>query len=87
VETISSELVPVRDANVRLESTTLNPQYDVTLVTDEFGYVYFPENTTDELVNGETYDITVTVTDYDEKTDTIEIDGLTQQDVIITLSS
>ena len=87
VETIDSEAVPVRDANVRLESTTLDPKYDVTLVTDEFGYVYFPENTTDELVNGETYDITVTATDYDEATDTIEIDKLTQKDVTITLSS
>ncbi len=86
IETIGSDSVPVRDANVRLESTTLNPKYDVTLVTDEFGYVYFPENTTDGLVNGETYDITVTATDYDETTDTIEIDKLTQKDITITLS-
>ena len=87
VETINGESVPVKDASVRLENTNLNPAYDVTLITDEFGYVYFPENTTNTLVNEETYNITVTADDYNEKTDTIEIDKLTQKEITITLSS
>jgi len=87
VETIDSEDVPVVESTVQLKNTTVNPAYDVTLTTDAFGYVYFPENTTDVLVNGEEYDITVTAEDYTTKTDTIIIDELTTKNITITLSS
>jgi prepilin-type N-terminal cleavage/methylation domain-containing protein len=86
VETINSEQIPVVDASVQLERTDA-PTYDVTLTTDEFGYVYFPEDTSSPLVNGETYDITVNADDYDEETDTITVDELTTKDITITLSS
>ncbi len=87
VEIVDTETVPVGEASVKLESTTLDPVYEVTLTTDEFGYVYFPENKTEELVDGEDYNITVIVEDYDEETDSIEIDKLTQKEIELTLSS
>jgi len=87
VEIVDTETIPISGANVKLTSTTLNPVYEVTIVTDEFGYVYFPENTTEALVNNEDYDVTVTAEDYDEETDSIKIDKLTQKEIELTLSS
>jgi hypothetical protein len=66
--------IPVADASVTLERTD-TPLYDTTLTTDESGYVFFPENSTDTLTESETYNITVTKDGYDDNTsETIEID-------------
>ena len=69
--------IPVAGVNVKLERAD-TPLYDTTLITDESGYVFFPENSTDGLTEGEEYNITVTKDGYDDNTsETIEInDGL-----------
>ncbi|XLQ19909.1 MAG: prepilin-type N-terminal cleavage/methylation domain-containing protein [Candidatus Moraniibacteriota bacterium] len=87
IEIIDAESVPIEGASVKLQSTTLDPVYEVTLITDEFGYVYFPENTTDTLVDGEDYNIVVNAEEYDEETDSIEISELTEKEIALILSS
>jgi prepilin-type N-terminal cleavage/methylation domain-containing protein len=73
--------VPIDLATVQLKNATLG--YDVSLQTDMYGYVFFPENATDVLENGKTYDVVVNATGYEELTDTIVIDKLTQQELIL----
>ncbi len=62
---------PLMGAEVQLENTGL--AYDVTLTTDQYGYVYFPA-TLPELSAG-TYDLSVTLTGYGDETDTVTING------------
>jgi len=75
----SATASPIEGAEVRLENSTLG--YDVALLTDKYGYVYFPENATDILQNGETYQISVSKSGYDSKTDNIAISQLTNKSI------
>ncbi len=62
---------PLSGASVRLENTTL--VYDVTVVTDQYGFAYFP-TALPALVAG-TYNITVTLAGYVDETDTVNVNG------------
>lgn len=66
-----ADSTPLMGAEVQLENTGL--AYDVTLTTDQYGYVYFPA-TLPELSAG-TYDLSVTLTGYGDETDTVTING------------
>ena len=86
VETNGSETNAISEATVKLESTTLDPKYEVTITADEFGYVYFPESESEPLVNGEMYIVTVEAEDYNQEMDTITIDELTSKEISLTPS-
>lgn len=75
-------LTPIIGANVKLSNATL--LYDVTLTTDKYGYVYFPENITTPLQNGETYDVEVTAVNYQDATDNIVINKFTTKTISLT---
>jgi hypothetical protein len=66
---------PVEGGVVKLENTGLG--YNVEKATDSYGYAYIPRDAAETLINGTTYNITVTHTDYDTKTDTVTINNLT----------
>jgi len=72
---------PILGANVQLRNAILG--YDVTLTTDKYGYVYFPENMTTLLQNGENYEVLVSATNYRNETTDITINGLTNKEIAI----
>ncbi len=72
----------VEGAHINLKNNTLS--YDVTLDTDKYGTVYFPETLDVPLQNGETYDLKITADGYDDLTDTITINKYTNKDVTLT---
>jgi prepilin-type N-terminal cleavage/methylation domain-containing protein len=84
LEDVDGTPTPVPDAIVQLKSTTLDPEYDVSQSAGNFGYAYFPVDEADPLVNGETYDITVTADGYNEGAGTVTIDELQLVDITIT---
>lgn len=69
----------IAGAEVKLRSTALG--YEVTLTTDKYGYVYFPEAIATPLQNGETYEVLVSAPNYQNETDTIIINKLTNKTV------
>ncbi|MDX9913167.1 MAG: carboxypeptidase-like regulatory domain-containing protein [Candidatus Moranbacteria bacterium] len=69
----------IAGAEVKLSNIALS--YDVTLITDKYGCVYFPEAIIAPLVNGETYEISVSATNYQNKTDNIIINKLTTKEI------
>ncbi|EKE21194.1 MAG: hypothetical protein ACD_7C00312G0011 [uncultured bacterium] len=70
----------VAGAEVKLRNTTLG--YETTiLTTDKYGYVYFPEAIATPLQNGETYEVLVSATNYQDKTDSIVINKFTDRTV------
>jgi type II secretory pathway pseudopilin PulG len=79
-KTIGSVLVSVKNdadgsalagASVQLTNATL--LYDATVVTDQYGYAYFP-TTLPGLVS-ETYDISVSLVGFTTETDTVDVSG------------
>lgn len=72
----------VEGAHVNLKSDTLS--YDVTLDTDKYGAVYFPETIDVPLQSGETYNLKITADGYDDLNDTITINKYTNKDVTLT---
>lgn len=70
---------PIEGGVVKLENTGLG--YDVEKITDRYGYAYIPRDAAEALINGTTYNITVTHTDYDTKTDTVTINNLTNDTI------
>ncbi|MFA6184162.1 MAG: carboxypeptidase-like regulatory domain-containing protein [Parcubacteria group bacterium] len=89
---IDSAYINVKDSNtgsvivgasVELKNTTLS--YDVTLVTDKYGYVYFPETIASPLQNGETYDISVTATGYTSGSDNVIVNKFTTKDITLVV--
>lgn len=66
-------------ASVQLRSITLG--YDVTLTTDKYGYVYFPNDLLVPLQNGETYEVLVSATNYQNETTDVLINKLTTKQV------
>jgi len=92
-KTLDSVLVSVQDdstadfiesASVQLKHDVLG--YDTTLMTDIFGQAYFPisGDVADSLQQGETYDLVINATDYNESTTTVTVNALTTVDVILT---
>lgn len=72
----------IAGASVKLTNSTLG--YDVTLTTDKYGYVYFPESESALLQNGETYDLEVSAANYNNETDTVTINKLTNKTIGLT---
>jgi hypothetical protein len=70
---------PVEGGVVKFENTGLG--YSVEKNTDSYGYAYIPRDAAEALINGTTYDITITHTDYDTKTDTVTINNLTNDTI------
>jgi hypothetical protein len=74
----------IKDATVELKNVSLD--YDVTLTSDKYGQVYFP-NALPELNSGVTYDLKVTATGYDEDNLTVNnIDNLVSKEIKLTPS-
>jgi Tfp pilus assembly protein PilV len=63
--TDSAAGLPISGASVRVENATL--LYDTSGTTDQFGWVYFPQNS---------YNITVSATGYQNETDTATLSGV-----------
>lgn len=61
----------IEGASVHLMNTTLG--YDVTVVTDQYGFAYFP-TALPELVS-ETYDLEVSATGFNDDNSTVNING------------
>jgi type II secretory pathway pseudopilin PulG len=83
--TVTDDLTsqPIKDASVRLYNLSLPEPYDLTLLTDDFGMVYFP-NALPELVLTE-YDLSVEATGYQNKTDTATINKYTKKSIRMEL--
>ena len=74
---------PIAGADVKLTNTTL--PYDVTLTTDIFGEVYFPQ-TLPALVAG-TYDIEISKSGFTTKTDTVTIGSVLENETYNLVSN
>lgn len=75
---------PIKQATVQLVDPLSS--YDVTQLTDDFGYAYFPENNAanEQLSNGVQYDITVSATDYNDDTSVHPtINGLVEETIAL----
>lgn len=81
--TVSGESVPIASASVHLSNVLL--AYDATIVTDQYGQAYFPENLP-ALAAG-TYDYTVTMSGYADKTGTIVIESGLKTETVDLISS
>ena len=73
----------VENAQVQLSNTALG--YDLTLTTDQYGLVYFPDETMP--LENNTYDISVTATGFDEYTGTVTINNLIEESIVLNPSS
>jgi len=85
---IDSLLVSVNDdsgsavegASARLKNDGLG--YDVTLITDKYGKVYFPDAS--GSLQNDNYDLTVNATGFNSDYSTNAISGLAEKDVVLT---
>jgi hypothetical protein len=66
----------IAGATVQLVNITLT--YDESVDTNQYGDVYFPISATEPLIDATQYEITVTATDYQENTQTITVNELTE---------
>lgn len=73
---------PIKGALVQLKNSLPEP-YDKTIVTDDFGQAYFPDELP-ELVAG-AYDLKITADGFQDKTDSVNISQLTKKSVSLTL--
>lgn len=71
-------------AEVRLRNVTLG--YEATLITDKYGYVYFPSDMAAPLVNGGDYEVVVTASGYQDNTSNIVINKLTSKTINLEAS-
>lgn len=69
----------IAGASVQLRNVTLG--YDVTLNTDKYGYVYFPNDSLVPLQNGETYEVLVSATNYQNETTDVLVNLFTTKQV------
>lgn len=74
---------PIEGASVDLSNDVL--LYDETMLTDQYGYAFFPGDELVPLVSGETYDVDVTHIDYSSESSTVVIDGLTEETINMSL--
>ncbi|MDH4330177.1 MAG: carboxypeptidase regulatory-like domain-containing protein [Candidatus Moranbacteria bacterium] len=70
---------PIEAASVTLENTLLS--YSETVSTDQYGYAFFPDDQLNVLVNGETYDVSVSATGYGDENSTVTINQLVQETI------
>lgn len=88
-ESEDAALISVVDINgtaidlADVQMVNVGEDYDVMQQTDKYGYVHFPLNAVDALKNGEEYDITVSAAGYEDVSETITIDGLVEQEIIL----
>jgi prepilin-type N-terminal cleavage/methylation domain-containing protein len=68
---------PIEGASVTLENTVL--LYNETVATDQHGYAFFPDDSLEVLVNGETYDVDVSALGYSDYDSTVTINQLTEE--------
>ena len=71
----------IENASVNLKNETLG--YDVTLTTDKYGTVYFPETMDAPLQNGETYDLKITASGFDDLNDTVTVNKYVDKSVTL----
>lgn len=69
----------IEGAQVRLRSTSLG--YDVELNTDEYGRAFFPESLSTPLINGESYEVLVSATDYQDNNTNVTVNDFSTADV------
>lgn len=65
---------PISGANVEVKNDPL--AYDKTATTDQFGKVYFPDNS--GPLQNDSYEVTVKATGYQDKIETISVSNLTE---------
>lgn len=75
-----SDKTPISGATVNLKSEALS--YDVTLTTDAFGKVYFPDGS-GPLVNDEEYNLSVDADGYSDYSEAVTINKLISQVVLL----
>jgi hypothetical protein len=73
----SADSTPIEGAEVNLKNVLLT--YDATVTSDKFGKAYFPK-TLPEL-ELETYELNVTATGFQNETENVDINKLTQQTI------
>lgn len=71
---------PIADAQVELVNSVRS--YSVSLYTDKYGQVYFPDATGPLFAEG--YDLSVSATDYTSFSEAVNIDKLTKKEVKLT---
>lgn len=69
----------IEGAEVKLTNSILG--YDETLITDKYGYAYFPKEISKPLINGATYEIAVSAAGYQTKSSSITINKLSQAEI------
>ncbi|GBE16499.1 hypothetical protein BMS3Abin15_00320 [bacterium BMS3Abin15] len=69
----------VEEASVSLVNTTHG--YDVTLETDKYGTVYFPDNTAN--LENDDYDISISATGFSDENGTVTINDLTEEEFVL----
>jgi type II secretory pathway pseudopilin PulG len=74
---------PVAGASVKLSNATL--PYDVTLITDTFGEVYFPDSL--PALTAGTYDIEISKSGFTTKTDTVTIGSVLESETYNLVSN
>lgn len=74
--------VPLHDASVTVTNST--EVFDETVSTDEYGYAFFPYSSSNIMTNGTTYDVSVTISGYDNKTTDTTINNLTESVINLT---
>ncbi|MDD3498593.1 MAG: carboxypeptidase regulatory-like domain-containing protein [Candidatus Moranbacteria bacterium] len=70
---------PLHGAEVTLSNSVL--AYSEKASTDEYGYAYFPDDSSLSLTEGENYDVEVVFAGYDSESKNITISGLTQDNI------
>jgi hypothetical protein len=66
---------PIKNATVELVNAATS--YDVTLTTDQFGKVYFPDSTAP--LTPLQYTVTIKAVSYDDLPDTVTVNKLTKK--------
>ena len=77
--TDNSTSLPVKGASIRLYNLSLPTPYDLTLTSDDFGLIYFPD--TSQVLEAGTYDLEIKASGYQDKTDTAIVSGLLKKDI------
>lgn len=70
---------PIEGATVQLKNEILG--YDVELSSDKYGNVYFPETLSTPLQNGQSYELNISATDYQNNTTDVIVNNLVISDV------
>lgn len=74
-----TDQTPVKGASVQLKNELLPEPYDKTIITNDFGQAYFPDELP-ELVPGP-YDLIVTAAGFDNETSSVNVSQLTKKTI------